>query len=197
MSRIMAIQIIYLAVFAGAHSLLASSPFKRLILNVFGELGDHWYMKFFSIFAAITFAPLVLLILIFPGKKLYVVPSPWRWIMVAVQLLAGIGTLLAFANAPHRFSIGQQLRKAEYVEPLRPRGIYRFVRDPFLLTGLVQMWFMPFMTIRLLALFILSSIYLSLGSLHWETRLKAQFGKEYEEYRKKVPRIIPGVINRT
>jgi len=197
MSRIMAIQIIYLAVFAGVHSLLASSPFKRLIWSVFGEKTDHWYTKFFSIFAAITFAPLVLLILIFPGKKLYVVPSPWRWIMVAVQMIVGIGTLLAFANAPHRFSIAQQLRKAEYVEPLLPRGIYRYVRDPFLLTGLVQMWLMPFMTIRLLVLFILSSIYLVLGSLHWETRLKAQFGEEYEEYRKKVPRIIPRVINRT
>jgi methanethiol S-methyltransferase len=197
MSRIMAIQIIYLAVFAGAHSLLASSPFKRLIWSVFGEKADHWYTKFFSIFAAVTFAPLVLMILVFPGKKLYVVPSPWRWIMVAVQLLAGIGTILAFANAPHRFSIGQQLRRAETTEPLQPRGIYRYVRDPFLLTGLVQMWLMPFMTRRLLIIFSLSSIYLFLGSLHWEMRLKAQFGKEYEEYRKKVPRIIPGGLNRS
>jgi protein-S-isoprenylcysteine O-methyltransferase Ste14 len=88
-------------------------------------------------------------------------------------------------------------RDARGREPLRPRGIYRYVRDPFLLTGLVQMWFMPFMTIRLLVLFILSSIYLCLGSLHWEMRLKAQFGEEYEEYRKKVPRFIPKVLNRT
>ncbi|MCX6675716.1 MAG: hypothetical protein NTW84_04775 [Methanothrix sp.] len=44
-----------------------------------------------------------------------------------------------------------------------------------------------------LFIFILSSIYLCQGSLHWEweMRLKAQFGKEYEEYRKKVPRFIP------
>jgi protein-S-isoprenylcysteine O-methyltransferase Ste14 len=117
--------------------------------------------------------------------------------MVAGQLLAGIGTLLAFTNAPHRFIISQQLRKAEKLDTLQPRGIYRYVRDPFLLTGLVQMWLMPFMTIRLLVLFILSSIYLCLGSLHWEIRLEAQFGKEYVEYRKKVPRIIPGVLNRT
>jgi protein-S-isoprenylcysteine O-methyltransferase Ste14 len=115
----------------------------------------------------------------------------------AGQLLAGIGTLLAFTNAPHRFIISQQLGKAEKLEPLQPRGIYRYVRDPFLLTGLVQMWLMPFMTIRLLVLLILSSIYLCLGSLHWEMRLGAQFGKEYEDYRKKVPRIIPGVLNRT
>jgi hypothetical protein len=50
---------------------------------------------------------------------------------VAGQLLAGIGTLLAFTNAPHRFFISQQLRKAGKLEPLQPRGIYRYVRDPF------------------------------------------------------------------
>jgi protein-S-isoprenylcysteine O-methyltransferase Ste14 len=48
-----------------------------------------------------------------------------------------------------------------------------------------------------LFIFILSSIYLCQGSLHWEMRLKAQFGKEYEEYRKKVPRIIPAVFSRS
>jgi protein-S-isoprenylcysteine O-methyltransferase Ste14 len=197
MSRILAIQILYLAAFAAAHSLMTSRPFKGLMWRILGPRTDRLYMKFFSIFAAITFAPLILLILIFPGKKLYLVPSPWRWIMVAGQLLAGIGTLLAFTNAPHRFIISQQLRKAEKLDTLQPRGIYRYVRDPFLLTGLVQMWLMPFMTIRLLVLFILSSIYLCLGSLHWEMRLEAQFGKEYVEYRKKVPRIIPGVLNRT
>ncbi|MDQ1253705.1 MAG: methanethiol S-methyltransferase, partial [Euryarchaeota archaeon] len=29
------------------------------------------------------------------------------------------------------------------------------------------------------------------GSLHWETRLVAQFGDEYREYQKRVHRIIP------
>jgi len=197
MSRISALQILYLAAFAAAHSLMASRPFKGLMWRILGPCTDRLYMKFFSIFAAITFAPLILLILIFPGRRIYVVPSPWRWIMAAGQLLAGIGTLLAFKNAPHRFFISQQLRKAEKLEPLQKRGIYRYVRDPFLLTGLVQLWLMPVMTIRLLVLLILSSIYLCLGSLHWEMRLKAQFGKEYVEYRKKVPRIIPGVLNRS
>ncbi len=37
----------------------------------------------------------------------------------------------------------------------------------------------------------LASIYLYLGSLHWETRLVAQFGEEYREYQQRVHRIIP------
>jgi methanethiol S-methyltransferase len=94
----------------------------------------------------------------------------------------------------------RELKECEHkwnLGAFQPRGICRYVRDPFLLAGLVQMWLMPFMTIRFLVLFILFSIYLSLGSLHWEMRLEAQFGKGYEECRKKVPRIIPGVLNRS
>ncbi|TFH04517.1 MAG: isoprenylcysteine carboxylmethyltransferase family protein, partial [Methanosarcina sp.] len=75
--------------------------------------------------------------------------------------------------------------------PLNIRGIYRWVRDPFLLTGLIIIWLTPFMTVNLLVIYILSTIYLYLGSLHWETRLVAQFGDEYREYQKRVHRIIP------
>jgi protein-S-isoprenylcysteine O-methyltransferase Ste14 len=74
---------------------------------------------------------------------------------------------------------------------LQPRGLYCFVRDPFLLSGLMQIWLTPFMTSNLLLIYILTSVYLYLGSLHWEKRLLVQFGKEYEDYRKKMPRIIP------
>ena len=153
MPQIMSIQAFYLLAFAAVHSLLASRQFKRLIWYIFGPGTDNWYMKFFSIFAAIALAPLLMLLLIFPGRRLYVMPSPWRWIMIGVQMLAGIGTLLAFQNAPHRFLLSQQLRQTVNFEPLQPKGIYSYVRDPFLLTGLIQMWFMPFMTSMLLILF--------------------------------------------
>ena len=126
-----------------------------------------------------------------PGKIYYIVPSPWRWLMVAGQILAGLTTIKSFADAPHRFIISQQLHKANRSEPLQPRGLYCFVRDPFLLSGLMQIWLTPFMTSNLLLIYILTSVYLYLGSLHWEKRLLVQFGKEYEDYRKKMPRIIP------
>jgi protein-S-isoprenylcysteine O-methyltransferase Ste14 len=191
MSRIFRLQAIYLLAFAALHSLLASRPVKSLAWGIFGQSMDRRYTTFFSVFAAITFAPLALLFLLSPGKRLYVVPSPWRWLMVGAQLLAGIITILAFKDAPHRFLLGQQLNKSRYHEPLNPRGIYRFVRDPFLLSGLMQMWMMPIMTTKLLLVFAIVTIYLVLGSLHWETRLKYQFRQEYEDYKKQVPRINP------
>jgi protein-S-isoprenylcysteine O-methyltransferase Ste14 len=146
-------------------------------------------MKYFSILAAFAFAPMILLFLLSPGRRLYVVPRPWRWLMVTGQILACIATMMAFTDAPHRFSISQQLGKAKRVEHLKPRGIYRFMRDPFLLGGLLQMWLTPFMTTQLLVLYSIASAYLFLGSLHWEKRLHCQFGKEYENYQKAIPRL--------
>jgi protein-S-isoprenylcysteine O-methyltransferase Ste14 len=110
--------------------------------------------------------------------------------MVGGQILAGIATVLAFTDAPHRFSISQQLGKAKKVEHLKPQGIYCFMRDPFLLGGLVQMWLTPFMTTQLSVLYAITSVYLFLGSLHWESRLRSQFGKEYEKYQKTIPRLL-------
>ena len=193
MPTINAVLIAYLPAYAALHSLLASRQFKSLVWSIFGPGMDRWYIKFFGIFAAITLVPLALLFLSSPGKRLYVIKSPWRWLMVAGQIMASLATVLAFTDAPHRFTISQQLRKSARPLPLHPRGIYRFVQDPFLLSGLLQLWLTPFMTSRLLVLYAMSSVYLFLGSLHWESRLRYQFGKEYDDYQKEVPRVIPKV----
>jgi protein-S-isoprenylcysteine O-methyltransferase Ste14 len=191
MSQIALIQILYLAAFAAFHSLLASLPAKRLAWRVFGRRMDPWYLRVYSIAAALLLLPLLLLVLLFPGRRLYTVPSPWRWLMVGIQLLAGITTVKAFTDAPHRFSIAQQLKKDADLQPLGPRGVYCWMRDPFLFSGLLQIWLTPFMTARLLILYVLASLYLFLGSLHWESRLAQQFGDEYRAYVKRVPRLVP------
>jgi hypothetical protein len=43
----------------------------------------------------------------------------------------------------------------------------------------------PFMTVNLLLIYIITSAYLFLGSLYWESRLQAQFGEAYKAYQKK------------
>jgi hypothetical protein len=123
---IVLIQIAYLALFGMLHSLLASLPFKRLAWRIFGPGIDRWYLPAFSAIAAVTIMPLVLLLLIFPGQTLYIVPSPWRWLMVVGQALATLGTASAFVHAPHRFSISAQLSSPQNIhsKQLGIRGIY-------------------------------------------------------------------------
>ena len=75
--------------------------------------------------------------------------------------------------------------------PLGIKGIYCWIRDPFLLSGLLLISLTPFMTENLLLVYLIITVYLFLGSLHWESRLLAQFGEAYVAYQNKVPRIIP------
>ncbi|MCQ1535765.1 isoprenylcysteine carboxylmethyltransferase family protein [Methanosarcina sp. KYL-1] len=182
-----------LVTFAAIHSLTASLPCKRFVVRVLGPGVEKLYLPIYSLIAFVTITPLVYLLIKNPGPILYIVPSPWRWLMVGGQLVAAIVAPRAMLDAPHRFKIRAQLSAPNTPEagPLDIRGIYRWVRDPFLLTGLIIIWLTPFMTVNLLVIYILSSIYLYMGSLHWETRLVSQFGDEYREYRKRVHRIIP------
>lgn len=187
------ILVLCLLAFAAIHSIVASLRFKRFLRRRLGPRVDTLYMPAFSIMAVLTILPLAYVLYNNPGPFLYIVPSPWRWLMVGGQLAAAIVAPRAFRDAPHRFRVSSQLSGPGTAEAghLDIRGVYRRVRDPFLLSGLIIMWLTPFMTVNLLIVYILTTVYLYLGSLHWESRLLVQFGDEYREYRKKVHRIIP------
>ncbi len=182
-----------LAAFAAIHSLTASLPFKRLVVRSLGYRAERFYLPVYSLVAVLTILPLVYQLYKNPGRVLYKIPSPWRWLMVGGQLIASIIAQKAFLDAPQRFKIRSQLSVPQTREAgsLNILGIYRRVRDPFLLSGLVMIWLTPIMTVNLFIIYLLTTFYLFLGSLHWETRLVAQFGDEYREYQKRVYRIIP------
>jgi protein-S-isoprenylcysteine O-methyltransferase Ste14 len=185
--------VIYLACFAALHSLMASLSFKRKGQKILGHRTGPWYPVIFSLAALVMVLPLVYLVYLFPGKVLYVVPAPWRWAMVAGQVLAGLLSIRAFTDGPHRFKVPLQLAgpRSSEVERLAPRGTYCWMRDPFLLSGFLIIWLTPFMTTNILILYVMITIYLYLGSLHWEKRLLIQFGDEYREYQRRVPRMVP------
>jgi protein-S-isoprenylcysteine O-methyltransferase Ste14 len=189
---------LYLVGFAALHSLLVSLLAKKMARKHFGSKVDPWYPVLFSTVAIITIIPLVIMLIRSPGPVLYAVPPPWIWLFFLVQLLMGIATLRAFLDAPHRFLIRAQLSTPESPDAfaLGIKGIYCWVRDPFLLSGLILMWLTPIMTENLLLVYLIASIYLFLGSLHWESRLLLQFGKDYVAYQKEVARMIPKINKR-
>jgi methanethiol S-methyltransferase len=184
---------LYLVGFAALHSLLASLPAKKMARRHFGSRVDPWYPVLFSAIAVITILPLAAMLILRPGPLLYVVPRPWIWLFLLAQLLIGLASLRTFLDAPHRFLIRAQLARPESPEAfsLGIKGIYCWIRDPFLLSGLLLFWLTPIMTENLLPVYLLATVYLVLGSLHWEKRLLCQFGEEYAAYRTEVARIIP------
>lgn len=185
--------VIYLIGFAALHSFLASLAAKRMAKDHFGSRVDPWYPVFFSAVAAVTILPLVVILFFYPGRLLYILPSPWIWLAFAAQLLVGLASLRAFMDAPHRFLIRAQLGEGHRAGAfaLGIRGIYCWIRDPFLLSGFMLIWLTPFMTENLLLVYLLTTVYLFMGSLHWEKRLIKQFGQEYIDYQKDVRRMIP------
>ena len=185
---------LYLVGFATLHSLLASLPVKKMARRRFGSRVDPWYPVFFSASAAITILPLAALLVRNPGAVIYVLPSPWIWLSFSLQLLIGLASLRAFLDAPHRFLIRAQLArpKGPQAFALGIKGIYCWIRDPFLLSGFLLLWLTPFMTENMLPVYLLATVYLFLGSMHWESRLAHQFGEEYLAYKKEVRRMIPG-----
>ena len=190
--------VIYLIGFAALHSFLASLPAKRIAKAHFGSKVDPWYPIFFSAVAAITILPLAVILFFFPGQLIYILPSPWIWLAFAAQMVVGLASLRAFLDAPHRFLIRAQLGEGhspgEFA--LGIRGIYCWIRDPFLLSGFLLIWLTPFMTENLLLVYLLTTAYLFMGSVHWESRLIKQFGQEYINYQKEVRRMIPTLKKR-
>jgi len=54
-------------------------------------------------------------------------------------------------------------------------------------------WWVPVMSWNVLALNIGISVYALLGALLEERKLLSEFGKPYDEYRRRTPFIIPGL----
>ena len=59
-------------------------------MRVLGPRAEALYMPVYKLIALLTILPLAYLLYKNPGPFLYIVPSPWRWLMVGGQLIAAI-----------------------------------------------------------------------------------------------------------
>ena len=131
---------------------------------------------------------------VLPAQTLYMVPSPWREVMVLGQLiamaLAGITVLQT--GAFHFLGLTQLISKnPTQNSPLNLRGFYRWVRHPLYTFSLMFIWLTPAMNTNTLTAFILFTLYFHFGSIYEERRMVAEFGPVYEDYCRQVPRLIP------
>ena len=133
------ILVFLLVAFAAIHNLMASLFFKRCVTRILGSRAELLYMPVFNLIALLTVLPLAYLLYKNPGPFLYIIPSPWRWLMIGGQFIAATIAPRALLDAPNRFKMHLQLSAPNTPEAssLNIRGIYRWVRDPFLLSGLI------------------------------------------------------------
>ena len=191
-----AVMIAYYLFFALTHSLLADSRAKEAARRALGLSADRWYRLAYTILAFVSVLPFFYILGFMADAILYIVPAPWMWLMLLGQALAAAALLYALVQTGFFYFLGvSQLISARSQEPgkLVTTGFYCHIRNPLFLFGAIFLWLFPFMTVNLLAFNILSTLYFYLGALHEEKSLREEFGKEYEEYRRKVPMFFPRI----
>lgn len=189
---------LFFAAYAVLHSLLAALALKNWAQRIFGAGVERWYRLAYNVIAVITLLPLFPLLAWLPSQTLYVVPSPWRWLMVGGQLLAlaALAVTLLQTGLFHFLGLAQVVAARPAASgTLNTGGFYDWVRHPLYLFSLLFLWLTPVMTTTLLTTYLLFTLYFYLGSIFEERRLLAEFGPAYRDYQQRVPRLLPFRLN--
>ena len=178
------------------HSWLAAFSTKDRIYQLFGEGFQHFYRLFYVLIAIITLLPILAMVVVLPSHTLWIIPPPWLYLTLFIQLLSFIGLVITVFQVDGMAFIGlRQLVQpdVEEQEALVTRGFYKFTRHPLYLFSMIIFWLFPLMTDLILAFVIASSLYFIIGTIPEENKLIARYGQAYRDYQAKTPRIIPGI----
>lgn len=172
--------------------MLASMKAKELALRWFGASFMRFYRLLYNGFSILTFIPIMGIAALTKGPKLYVVPMPWAGLMVLGEFLAVAGLVIALVQTDVWGFIGlRQLGERNEPTQLKIGGLYRYIRHPLYLMGLVFIWLFPYMTGAILVFNISLTIYILIGVFFEERKLRREFGQEYIAYAAKTPMLIP------
>lgn len=189
--------------FAGIHSLLAARATKRKAAALVGDRRRNaLYRPFYNVLAVVTFGALVIYGAKLPDRELYRIRSPFARVMQFIQLyfllfllngvrqigfsnFAGLPNILLWirGSSPVPFEpeaqgpvLGDDARR------MKTTGPFRFTRHPLNFGMLPILWLMPKMTVNLAVFNTITTLYLIVGSLHEEKRLKESYGRAYKDY---------------
>jgi protein-S-isoprenylcysteine O-methyltransferase Ste14 len=176
------------------HSLLASLKAKEIFRRWFGEKAARFYRLGYNIFSGISFLPVLALAVLTPDRTLYLVPLPWSALMGIGMLLSAAALWIGFRQTDAWEFLG--LRQVSGPVETRggtlvTRGLYRYVRHPLYSAGIAFLWLMPLMTVNVLAISAALTVYVIVGAVFEERKLRREFGPAYADYAAVTPMFIP------
>ena len=188
-------------VFGVVHSLLASRPAKRAAARTFGERNRNGLYRVLYIGQSlVTFGLLAAYVRRQPSGELYRIEGPLAFLMHAIQAGAVVYATAAAGQVGLRRITGLESFLAWLGDgPVPPEpeaqgpalddkgrqhaaGPFAWSRHPLNFAPLPIFWLWPRMTTNLLAFNTAATIYLVIGSLHEEMRLREAFGDDYDAY---------------
>ena len=198
------------ALWAIVHSVLASKKAKDLARQISGpRYRNGLYRTVYNAQALLTLALAARSFLRLPDRNLYEAKPPLSWLLRAGQV-ASLGVLLSGVRAVGVLDFAGLARLWGFLagrdpgpEPeaqgppigadgeMSTEGAFGFTRHPGNLGALGFFLFLPRMTVNRASLAALVALYVVLGSMHEETRLRAAYGAAFERYRRSVPFMVP------
>ena len=184
-------------VFFGQHSLMALKSYH------------HWSARFMpeqysGPFYGIASGVVILTLVISWQESAYALIEPqglvrWSFRAVFVLSIAGVAwtiwALGLFVNFRLRPIVAEMRSRDPGPASLVTRGPYRWVRHPLYLSALLMIWSYPDLTLDRLLLNLSFTAWVIAGTLLEERNLVATFGKEYRDYQREVPMLIPWRIH--
>ncbi len=187
-----------LIIWGAIHSWSASQGVKDFFMRTFGINIQRIYRLGYNFFSIVSLLPILLLLPYLPDHTLYRLPFPWMVVTLGLQGLAVVFLVIGLWQTGVLTFIGL----SQLVEPqaqtgqLMTTGLYRFVRHPLYLFGLLFIWLTPFMTVNLLTVFVCLTLYIFIGAHFEERRLLREFGQAYADYMQRTPMILPGLLRK-
>jgi protein-S-isoprenylcysteine O-methyltransferase Ste14 len=195
LSTALAIDCALLTVFAVQHSVMARRWFKERWTQII-----PWTIERSTY---VLCASLALLLLFWQwrpiGIQIWSVENPAARVALWTLFAAGWATVLTVTFLINHFDlfglrqvwlplIGRPYARV----PFRTPPPYRFVRHPLYFGFLLAFWMTPTMTLAHLVFAVATTAYIVLAIQFEERDLVSEHGAAYEEYRRRVPMLLPG-----
>jgi protein-S-isoprenylcysteine O-methyltransferase Ste14 len=198
-AQALVIDLALLAIFAVQHSTMARPAFKQLWTRVVApELERPIYVLASSLLLIAMFVlwqPL--------GGVIWDLESPVARAVAWAGFAFGWGLVLASTFLINHFDLfglrqvwfalrGEPYRPVRFVQP----GPYKLIRHPLYLGWLFSFWSTPRMTAAHLVFAVMTTAYILVAIQLEERDLVAEHGAAYEQYRRRVPMLVPGAVRR-
>ena len=181
--------------YGALHSLLASSSAKALAERLLGLGVRRYYRLVYNVVVTLTLLPLIALVVLSPDLEISRIRFPWLALALLVEGVSVLGLLAGVlqTGALRFLGLAQITGSADFGGPskLEVKGLYRYVRHPLYLFGLLIIWLIPLMTWNILAFNLGATLYILIGIQFEERKLLKEFGQAYADYQRRVPMLIP------